>query len=234
MNYSLTLMALLIAPTCLAQQPQVCLPNTDLNPNQRFSHAILNTDMGDYKVVNDEATGLQWSYCLVGQTLNADQINCDGQPVVPYDVTPVEQYKPNIRAKVLDALFSEKQKLGSEGASWRLPNTQELLSIYNDRCYPNTYPAFHFSFGLTEEEISQLANIKVDWKLPDAEINALSAELERGSAYQTMNLTTDSVLQGYDYYYYTVPFKELSSPIKMNSNKNPGMLRLVRTIPTEP
>lgn len=60
-------------------------------------------------MVNDDATGLQWSYCLVGQTLNADQINCDGQPVVPYDVTPVEQYKPNIRAKVLDALFSEKQ-----------------------------------------------------------------------------------------------------------------------------
>lgn len=233
MNYSLTLMALLIAPTCLAQQAQVCLPNTDLNPNQRFSHVILNTDIGDYKVVNDAVTGLQWSYCLVGQTFNADQITCDGQPVVPYDEAPVEQYKPNIREKVLDALYTEKQKLGTVGANWRLPNTQELLSIYNDRCYPNTYPAFHFSFGLTEEEINQLANTKVDWSLPEPERNALLAVLSRGKAYKAIYLTTDSALPGDGYFYYSIPFKELSSPIKINGD-NPGMLRLVRPIPTTP
>ncbi|HHY0340176.1 TPA: hypothetical protein ACVU1F_002690 [Vibrio cholerae] len=233
MNYSLTLMALLIAPNCLAQQAQVCLPNTDLNPNQRFSHVILNTDIGDYKVVNDAVTGLQWSYCLVGQTLNADQITCDGQPVVPYDEAPVEQYKPNIREKVLDALYTEKQKLGTVGANWRLPNTQELLSIYNDRCYPNTYPAFHFSFGLTEEEI-KLANTKMDWSLPEPERNALLAVLSRGKAYKAIYLTTDSALPGGDgYFYYSIPFKELSSPIKINGD-NPGMLRLVRPIPTTP
>ncbi|OFI69948.1 DUF1566 domain-containing protein [Vibrio cholerae] len=232
MNYSLTLMALLVAPTCLAQQMQVCLPNADLNPNQRFSHAILSTDMGDYKVVNDAATGLQWSYCLVGQTLNADQINCDGQPVVPYDVAPVEKYKPNIREKVLDALYTEKQKLGTVGANWRLPNAQELLSIYNERCYPNTYPAFHYSLGMTEEEIRQLASIRIDWKLPDAERNALAADQARGKAYKGIYLTTDSAQPGDDYFYYAITFREMSSPFVHGNN--PGMLRMVRPIPTTP
>ncbi|QYO70024.1 DUF1566 domain-containing protein [Vibrio cholerae] len=233
MKYSLILVTLLIAPSSLAQPLQTCLANTDLNPNQRFSHQIISTDIGDYKVVNDAVTGLQWSYCLVGQTLNADQITCDGQPVVPYDVAPVEQNKPNIREKVLDALYAEKQKLGTVGANWRLPNTQELLSIYNDRCYPNTYPAFHFSFGLTEEEINQLANTKVDWSLPEPEQNAQLTEFTRGKAYKAIYLTTDSALPGDGYFYYSIPFKELSSPININGN-NPGMLRLVRAIPTTP
>ncbi|MEF2482836.1 DUF1566 domain-containing protein [Vibrio mimicus] len=210
------LLTILVTSNIFAQDLQICLPDTDLNPSQRFSVEIIQTDRGDYKVVNDRGTGLQWSYCLVGQQLGADQNSCEGQPTVN-------------NQHFLDILQSENLSLDAPNKSWRLPNVKELLSIYNDRCVPAVYPNFHYSFGMSDAEINQLVNMVIDRRLPADEKERLRAEIARAKTYKGLNLLSDSSSSPDGDTYYTVTFNGISSPIIGGNNL--GMLRLVREIP---
>lgn len=231
MKYShFGLLIFLAAAHVHANDLRVCRANTNLNSDQRFSHEIITSDDGDFKVVNDAQTGLQWSFCFVGQTLSADQKTCEGEPHIPFDDTPIRKYYPDVRGAVMAALATEVQRLDATKKSWRLPNVHELLSIYNDHCVPAHNPAFSVAFGLTAEEIDALASIRIDWGAPEAEQVATGIEQRKGNTFKNVRVTTDTAVPGEYMYFYHVNFTGQTSPVS-SYNREPGVLRLVREQP---
>ncbi|MBR9875526.1 MAG: hypothetical protein GYB23_14765 [Vibrionaceae bacterium] len=224
-----------MASPCMADTLQVCLPDAELNPQGRFSHEIINTDAGDYKVVNDAATGLQWSYCFVGQTLSADQQSCDGIPLVPENPTPDDPQNPNQRKLLTEAVEAENHRIDTVNHSWHLPNTKQLLSIYNEACFPAYYPAFSYKIGLTEDEINTLADTERDWTGDKSEQSTIDTFIayRQGNAYRSLIVMTDSALPRYAEYYYSILFKHIETPLTTAGvgAKKHGMLRLVRKKP---
>ena len=213
-----------------AERELQCGPNTELNPNNRFSHEVITTDIGDYKVVNDAATGLQWSYCLVGQTYDDLQDECLGSPSVPYEYG--DDLNPNIRQATMEAVKSESQLLDALENSWRLPNIKELMSIYNDQCVPTYYPAFNYDINLSEDEIESLANTPNDFNSIEEYHEVMDAK-SRGKVYQRLTISSDTALFDRDsMYYYTVEFIGWGSPMDQMRGIG-GMLRLVREIPKQ-
>lgn len=235
MKYLSVSLVFIVSLPCLAETLQVCLPDTELNPQGRFSHEIISTDAGDYKVINDAATGLQWSYCFVGQTLSSDQQSCDGIPLVPENSRPEASDSPNHRKPLIEAVKAENNRIDMVNQSWHLPNTQQLLSIYNEACFPAYYPAFNHKIGLTEEEINTLASTVPDWGGDPREqstIDTFTAH-RRGNAYKNLIIMTDSTLPSKKQYYYSILFKHLETPLTSVGfdATNHGMLRLVRKKP---
>ncbi|MEI8657886.1 MULTISPECIES: Lcl domain-containing protein [Vibrio] len=228
MKYLTLSLALVTLSAHTTEVIQECRTGTDLNPNQRFTQQIITTDMGDYKVVNDAATGLQWSYCFVGQELDANQVDCIGKPTVPYD-TQTEGYA-NIRRATIEQIQLESKRLDGRNLSWRLPNIKELLSIYNEHCKPATYSMFSHSLNTYPEEIAALINTPLEhnnWQ----EYHTIFSLRDRGKAYQNHTVVSDTAVTHNNYmYYYTVNFNGWSTPIDKD-RKSSGLLRLVRKIP---
>ncbi len=231
MKYLTVSLAFFMVSSYAAEQPQQCLANTDLNPENRFTHEVIVTNAGDYKVVNDNATGLQWSYCLVGQTYDATNDRCEGEPSVPYDLT-AEHY-PDIRTATMTSVSEENKRLGSQNHLWHLPDVKQLLSIYNERCVPAIYPAFSYSFGMTTSEIEVLATTRPEYDSPDIEFkNQSVTEFLRGKAYKNYTMSSDTLLKhNSELTYHVVHFSGLQSP----TTNGPffggiprGLLRLVR------
>lgn len=113
MKYLTTCLSLMVTSVWANEDLRVCLADTEMNPGNRFTHEVITTDVGDYKVVNDAATGLQWSYCFIGQTLSSDQMSCVGEPTVAMDLFPERKFYPNVREKTLEIVEAENQRLGS-------------------------------------------------------------------------------------------------------------------------
>ncbi len=229
LSLSLTLFAI----SAYAAEPELkCKPSTELNPNNRFSHHIIWTDIGDYKVVDDVATGLQWSYCMVGQTYDSVQDACLEVPSVPYEMND-SSFNSNIRQATMDAVESENQKLGELEHPWRLPNVKELIGIYNDQCVPAYFPAFNYEINISQQEIDDLANTPYSTDGTKAGYHAAISARKKSVIYQNMTITSDTALFDRDYlYYYTVNFNGWGSLLNQ-LRRTSGMLRLVREIPQE-
>ncbi|WP_319553449.1 DUF1566 domain-containing protein [uncultured Vibrio sp.] len=225
----------LSASSHAVEQTQDCLPNTELNPSNRFHQEVIDTDTGDFKVVNDKATGLQWAYCFVGQTLSADQSSCEGQPIVPYDLEGGNY--PNNRKAAMEALALENERLDYSDKSWRLPNIKELMSIYNEQCTPAYYPNFSYTVNQTASEIDDLVHTKIPWGGVEDEVAEARARSEKGKAYQRHSVTSDTAFidNKKELSYTVVRFGGFDTPTKTTALilKPSGMLRLVREIPQQ-
>ncbi|WP_070968920.1 DUF1566 domain-containing protein [Vibrio sonorensis] len=231
MKYLSACLALVVTSSYASADLQECLANTDLNPENRFSHEVLTLENGSpYKVVNDAATGLQWGFCFVGQTLSNDQQSCEGVAEVVMDLVPERQYTPNVREKTLEVVARENRSMGETNNLWHLPNVKDLLSIYNERCVPAYYPVFSHKIGLTTEQINELKDTKIDYSLPAAERKEDTAKNIRGWAYHSMNVSTDSNSPGRYLFFYTVSFSGHGTPASANQQKY-SVMRLVRKKP---
>ncbi len=213
-----------------SQSTQECRTGSESASNNRFTQHVITSDIGDYKVVNDSATGLQWSYCFVGQQLDGNQTACIGQPTVPFSTENVPY--ADIRKVILEAAQHESQKLDKRGKSWRLPSIKELLSIYNESCKPATYSAFSYFVDTSPEEISNLINTSLNhdgW----IDYHVAFGLRYKGQAYQNHTVVSDTLVQDKDHkYYYTVNFNNWVLPIDKERNTS-GLLRLVREIPQQ-
>ncbi|CCN81194.1 hypothetical protein [Vibrio nigripulchritudo] len=232
MKYLTACLSLMVTSAWANEDLRACLADTEMNPGNRFTHEVINTDAGDYKVVNDAATDLQWSYCFIGQTLSSDQMSCEGVPTVAMDLFPERKFYPNVREKTLEIVEAENQRLGESNHLWHLPNMKDLLTIYNERCVPATYPMFSYNIDLTTEEIIALKDTEFDWDWPENEKAIASEKRFRGQAYHSLRVSTDSNLLGDYLFFYTVSFNGHSSPLRAHSN-NYSMMRLVRKKPQQ-
>lgn len=89
-------------------------------------------------VILDAKTGIYWSKCLEGQTLNGDF--CQGEPTL---MTWQEALQHAKQLNDAGGLYGK--------ADWRLPNIKELASIIENQCHSpainnNSFPATP-SFG---------------------------------------------------------------------------------------
>ncbi len=231
LNYLL----LFLASTVTAAEPELsCSDSSELNPGQRFSQEIITSDLGDYKVVNDKATGLQWTFCLAGQSLSSDEASCDGEPTFPASAESAANNGFNLRQVAMSVLIQENQRVNTDGDDWRLPSTKELLSIYNQNCTPALYPVFSYSSNLTETEIEDLTTACTGC----SENDELYYDRERGKAYQRYSLLSDTTRTDTKTVqtYHVVHFSSSDSPIGTSGTfsvtKPMGApMRLVREIP---
>lgn len=216
-----------------AAEPDLqCKPSVDLNPNNRFSHEVITTDIGDYKVVNDTATGLQWSYCFVGQTFDSQQDTCLGTPTVPYEISDSSFY-PDIRLVTMEAVESENKQLGALEHRWRLPNVKELMGLYNDQCVPAYYPAFSYDINVSQQEIEDLGNTPYSTDETMTGYHTAISARQKSTIYQNMTITSDTALLDRDHIHnYTVDFSGWGSLLNQ-IRRTSGMLRLVREVPKD-
>jgi hypothetical protein len=228
---SLSLM-MFISSAYAAELELQCGANTDLNPNNRFSHDVISTDIGDYKVVNDATTGLQWSYCFVGQTYDSLQDACLEVPTVPYELSD-DSFYANIRQVTMDAVESANQQLGSIEHRWRLPSVKELVGIYNDQCVPGNYPVFSYDINVSQQEIEALSNTPYSTDETMIGYHTAIYARQKGEIYQNITVTSDTAMLDSNYiHYYTVNFRGWGSLLNQ-MRRTSGMLRLVRDIPQE-
>jgi hypothetical protein len=227
----LSLSLTIFVASAYAAEPELqCKPSAELNPNNRFSHEVILTDAGDYKVVNDAATGLQWSYCFVGQTFDSQQGTCSGAPAVPYDLSD-SSYYPDMREVAMEAVENENRQLGELKHRWRLPNIKELMGLYNDQCVPAYYPAFSYDINVSEDEIENLTNTPYSTDETITGYHEAISARQKGEIYQNITVTSDTALLDRHYIlYYTVNFRGLGSLLNQ-LRRTSGMLRLVREIP---
>lgn len=229
LSLSLTIFAI----SAYASEPELqCSSDTELNPNNRFSHHVMTTDIGDYKVVNDATTGLQWSYCFVGQTFDSQLDECLDAASVPYELSDSSFYA-NIRQVTMDAVESENQRLGSSKHRWRLPSVKELIGIYNDQCVPAYYPAFSYEINVSQQEIEDLSNTPYSTDETMIGYHTAISARQKSVVYQNITITSDTALLDSDHiHYYTVNFSGWGSLLDQLRGTS-GMLRLVREIPQE-
>ncbi|KHA60782.1 hypothetical protein NL53_09185 [Vibrio variabilis] len=227
MKYLSACLSLVATSLFASTDLQECLVGTDMNPGERFSHEVITTLDGDYKVVNDAATGLQWSYCFIGQSLSSDQQRCEGTPIVAMDLVPLREHHPNVREKAMELVERENQRLGETSNLWHLPNIHDLLSIYNQRCVPAYYPMFSHHIGLTAAEIAALKETRIDYSLSAEERQHQAEQAYLGNAYDGLNVSTDSNIPGEDLYFYALSFSGRDQIVVGNSYTY-SMLRLVR------
>ncbi len=243
MKYLTLSLVITITSTHAAESNQECRAETNLNPNNRFSQHIITTDAGDYKVVNDTATGLQWSYCFVGQQLDGNQLECTGQPTVPYDFKAKDYV--DVRQLTMAQVQQENQSLDARNQSWRLPNIKELLSIYNENCNPAIYPMFSYATNASLDDITELTSGRPagDDKVALEEARAIedidtvsrieTATKYKGEAYKNYTVLSDTplILRGYKPYY-SINFKGWGNTFNNTPFlQSTGLLRLVREIP---
>ncbi|MBD1556177.1 DUF1566 domain-containing protein [Vibrio sp. S9_S30] len=118
-------------------------------PVGRFTQETINTDVGMVRVVNDHATGLQWQYCLYGHASNTSTGQCEGSALNAAE-RDADQNKPSL----VSLVNGENTRLGETTNLWRIPNANELLSIYQPNCSPSIYTDFHY-VNVTTAELEQ-------------------------------------------------------------------------------
>ncbi len=227
----LTLSLAIVATSVNASQStQECRADSESASNNRFTPHVITSDIGDYKVVNDSATGLQWSFCFVGQQLSGDQTECTGKPTVPFSTENVPY--ADIRKVILETAQKESEKLDKKNQSWRLPSIKELLSIYNESCKPATYSAFSYFVDTSPEEISNLINTSLNHDIW-SDYHVAFGLIHKGKAYQNYTVVSDSAVNHKDHkFYYTINFNDWVYPIDKDRNTS-GLIRLVREIPKQ-
>ena len=112
-----------------------------LDESGRFEAQVLTTDDGEFKVINDKATGLQWAYCPYGQSTTAEGSCTAEQLQVP---TP-NDWATDQNSELNKVLSAENTRLGENTNLWRAPNFNEAMSIYNKNCSPNIYSNFYYA-----------------------------------------------------------------------------------------
>ncbi|RZP54154.1 DUF1566 domain-containing protein, partial [Vibrio vulnificus] len=135
-TYLISSLALVSAPL-FAQ----CLPQEG-----RFSKATIEHQGVQYWVINDQKTQLQWMMCPLGQ--QGEQ--CVGEATA--------EKRPN-----LEALVNNFNGMEMDASSWRLPHTQELLTITDQSCRYGTYPEF-FKLSQPTEALEQLYQAVAPYK----------------------------------------------------------------------
>ncbi|HFQ5041160.1 TPA: DUF1566 domain-containing protein [Vibrio vulnificus] len=111
-----------------------CLPEEG-----RFEKTTIDYHGTNYWVINDNRTNLQWMMCPMGQ--QGEQ--CAGDAILEKRVN-------------LAALVETFNQAESDAAlTWRMPHTQELITITDQSCRYGTYPEF-FKLSQTTEALEQL------------------------------------------------------------------------------
>ncbi|EWS66918.1 hypothetical protein JS84_21530 [Vibrio vulnificus] len=118
-----------------------CLPQEG-----RFSKTSIEHQGIQYWVVNDNKTQLQWMMCPLGQ--QGEQ--CVGDAIA--------EKIPNI-----EGLVNNFNGMEMDASSWRLPHTQELLTITDQSCRYGTYPEF-FKLSQPTETLEQLYQAVAPYK----------------------------------------------------------------------
>lgn len=105
----------------LVNAAQLCTNGENQQPNHKYTHIITGT-------VIDEASGLMWSRCALGQTMEND--NCTDSATT---------------MTLQSALLSAEASQLANFDDWRLPNIKELTTLWDYNCQ---YPAVNeFAFG---------------------------------------------------------------------------------------
>ncbi|HDY8065250.1 hypothetical protein LO82_17245 [Vibrio vulnificus] len=118
-----------------------CLPQEG-----RFSKTSIEHQGIQYWVINDQKTQLQWMMCPLGQ--QGEQ--CVGDAIAE-KIPNIEELVNNFNSMEMDA------------SSWRLPHTQELLTITDQSCRYGTYPEF-FKLSQPTEALEQLYQAVAPYK----------------------------------------------------------------------
>ncbi|QNE01358.1 DUF1566 domain-containing protein [Vibrio vulnificus] len=135
-TYLISLLAL-VSGSLFAQ----CLPQEG-----RFSKTSIEHQGIQYWVINDQKTQLQWMMCPLGQ--QGEQ--CVGDAIAE-KIQNLEELVNNFNGMEMDV------------SSWRLPHTQELISITDQNCRYGTYPEF-FKLSQPVEVLEQLYQAVAPYK----------------------------------------------------------------------
>lgn len=157
----LTLPFALISPTLLAEtgvapilQSSCYTDTVALDQTGRFESKTLTSDDGDFKVVNDLATGLQWAYCPYGTDVTAEGTCSGTQFVLP------RSWSTNYPIEISKVVNKENTRLGEYVDPWRVANFNESLSIFNKSCTPNVYTNFYYAQH-TQAELDEMLALRV-------------------------------------------------------------------------
>lgn len=96
-----------------------CLPEEG-----RFEKATIDYHGTNYWVINDNRTNLQWMMCPMGQ--QGEQ--CAGDAILEK------------RGNLVELIETFNQAESDAALTWRLPHTQELITITDQSCRYGTYP----------------------------------------------------------------------------------------------
>lgn len=207
----------LVSQVAFAEVSPVLVPacyegTSALDKTGRFESVTLQTDDGDFKAVNDLATGLQWAYCPYGQKTTAEG-SCSGtQQDIP------RKWPSNYPLEVSKVINKENTRLGEYVQPWRAPNFNEALSIYNKDCTPNIYTNFYYS-QLSQATLDEMLVLRVAdnhqaemwWVLADLFQFATETQSKDATKIHSLNYGYASDVLG---------------------NQSGGNIRLVREIPS--
>ncbi|PKG40156.1 DUF1566 domain-containing protein [Psychromonas sp. Urea-02u-13] len=208
----------LISQVVFAEVAPVLVPEcyegtSALDQTGRFENTILPTDDGDFKVVNDLATGLQWAYCPYGQTVTAEGACSGSQHLLSGN------WKTNYPLEVSKIINKENTRLGEYAQPWRAPNFNEAMSIYNKDCTPNIYTNFYYS-QLSQATLDEMLALRIAdnhqykmwWVLSNLFIFATETQSKDAKKIHSINYGYSTGVLG---------------------NQSGGNVRLVREIPSE-
>ncbi|EGQ9831826.1 DUF1566 domain-containing protein [Vibrio vulnificus] len=119
-----------------------CLPEEG-----RFEKATIDYHGTNYWVINDNRTNLQWMMCPMGQ--QGEQ--CVGDAILEK------------RGNLVELIETFNQAESNAALTWRLPHTQELITITDQSCRYGTYPEF-FKLSQTTEALEQLYQAVAPYK----------------------------------------------------------------------
>lgn len=156
---TLILPFVLVSQVALAEvapilQPVCYAGATALDQAGRFESQVLQSEDGDFKVVNDIATGLQWTYCPYGQVTTAEG-SCSGlQKTIPGG------WSANNPLEINKIVNQENTRLGEYVHPWRTANFNESMSIFNKDCSPNIYTNFYYP-QLSQVTLDEILALKL-------------------------------------------------------------------------
>ncbi|MBD1389543.1 DUF1566 domain-containing protein [Neiella sp. HB171785] len=110
----------LLAVTLISSSAMAQICKTTIAPSNQLEQYVFSHD----GIVVDARTGLMWQRCTVGQTWNADNRSCGGQP------THFESWEEAMNGYA----GTEAESYGGFDG-WRLPNIKELETIVERSCY---------------------------------------------------------------------------------------------------
>ncbi|WP_256389303.1 Lcl domain-containing protein [Vibrio vulnificus] len=119
-----------------------CLPEEG-----RFEKATIDYHGTNYWVINDKRTNLQWMMCPMGQ--QGEQ--CAGDAILEK------------RGNLVELIETFNQAESDAALTWRLPHTQELLTISDQSCRYGTYTEF-FKLSQPTEALEQLYQAVAPYK----------------------------------------------------------------------
>ncbi|BAC94779.1 hypothetical protein [Vibrio vulnificus YJ016] len=119
-----------------------CLPEEG-----RFEKATIDYHGTNYWVINDNRTNLQWMMCPMGQQGEL----CVGDAILEK------------RVDVVALVETFNQAESDTALTWRLPHTQELITITDQSCRYGTYAEF-FKLSQPTEALEQLYQAVAPYK----------------------------------------------------------------------